>query len=87
MHTGSCSCRPARGRLSSVQFAELGSRLSDVADLLRTSMLNPVAYWGIAAHSAYDMFSWYKYLIKCHFSFFPPLGLWSGIFFSDCAIS
>ena len=20
------------------------------------------AYWGIAAHSAYDMFSWYKYL-------------------------
>ena len=19
-------------------------------------------YWGIAAHSAYDMFSWYKYL-------------------------
>ena len=20
------------------------------------------AYWGITAHSAYDMFSWYKYL-------------------------
>ena len=29
------------------------------------------AYWRIAAHSAYDMLSWYK----CHFSFLPPLGL------------
>ena len=35
------------------------------------------AYWGIAAHSAYDMFSWYKYLSVILF-FFPPLGLWSG---------
>ena len=36
-----------------------------------------VAYWGIAAHSTYYMISWYK----CHFSFFPPLGLWIGNFF------
>ena len=28
-----------------------------------------------------DMFSWYKYILKCHFVFFPPLGLWSGNFF------
>ena len=38
------------------------------------------AYWGIAAHSAYDMFSWYKYL-NVIVSFFPPLGLLSGNFF------
>ena len=37
-------------------------------------------YWGIAAHSAYYMFSWYKYL-SVFFSFFPPLSLWSGNFF------
>ena len=37
------------------------------------------AYWGIAAHSAYDMFSGYKYLSVINF--FPPLGLWSGNFF------
>ena len=33
----------------------------------------------IAAHSAYDMFSWYKYLIVN--LVFPHLGFWSGIFF------
>ena len=34
------------------------------------------AYWGIAAHSGYDMFSWYKYLS------FPPLGFFfKGNFF------
>ena len=38
------------------------------------------AYWGIAAYSAYDMFSWYKYL-SAIFSFFAPLGLLSGNFF------
>ena len=27
-----------------------------------------VAYWGVAAHSAYDMFSWYKFLNVI----FPP---------------
>ena len=30
----------------------------------------------IAAHSAYDMFSWYKYLIVS--LVFPHLGFWSG---------
>ena len=35
----------------------------------------------IAAHSAYEMFSWYKYLIFSLF-FFPP-----RILFSDCAFS
>ena len=35
------------------------------------------AYWGIAAHSAYDMFSWNKYL-SVILVFFPSLGLWSG---------
>ena len=40
------------------------------------------AYWGIAAHSASDTFSWlYIHVPKCHFSFFPPLGLWSGNIF------
>ena len=37
------------------------------------------AYWGIAAHSPYDIFSWYKYLSVI--LVFPPLGLWSGNFF------
>ena len=38
----------------------------------------------IAAHSAYDMFSWYKYLIVS--LFFPPRFLeWES--FSDCAFS
>ena len=32
----------------------------------------------IAAHSAYEMFSWYKYLIV---SFFSHLGFWSGNLF------
>ena len=39
--------------------------------------------WEIAAHLAYDMFSWYKYLIV---KFFPSRILeWD--FLSDCAIS
>ena len=33
-----------------------------------------VAFLGIAAQSAYNM----VLVPKCHFSFFPPLGLWSG---------
>ena len=32
-------------------------------------------YWEIAAHSAYDMFSWYKYLIVN--LVFSHLGVWS----------
>ena len=36
-------------------------------------------YWKIAAHSAYDMFSKYKYLIAN--LVFSHLGLWSGNFF------
>ena len=39
----------------------------------------------ITAHSAYEMFSWYKYLIVSLF-FFPPWFLeWES--FSDCAFS
>ena len=39
----------------------------------------------IAAHSASDMFSWYKYLIVS-LGFFPPRFLeWES--FSDCAFS
>ena len=34
----------------------------------------------IAAHSAYEMFSWYKYLIVSLF-FFSHLGFWSGSLF------
>ena len=37
------------------------------------------AYWQIAAHSAYDMFSKYKYLIV-NLVFSPPR-FWSGNFF------
>ena len=33
-------------------------------------------YWEIAAHSAYEMFSWYKYLFV-----FSHLGFWSGNLF------
>ena len=40
----------------------------------------------IAAHSAYDMFSWYKYLIVSLFVFSHP-GFWNGNLFSDCAFS
>ena len=32
--------------------------------------------WEIAAHSAYDMFSWYKYLIVS--LFFSHLGFWNA---------
>ena len=37
------------------------------------------AYWEIATHSAYNMFSEYKYLIVN--LVFPHLGFWSGNFF------
>ena len=37
------------------------------------------AYWEIAAHSAYDMFSKYKYLIVS--LGFSRFGFWSGNFF------
>ena len=44
------------------------------------SLGNLVAtYWEIAAHSAYDMFSWYKYLIVN--LVFSHLGFWSGNLF------
>ena len=36
-------------------------------------------YWKIAAHSAYKMFSWYKYLIVS--LVFSHLGFWSGSLF------
>ena len=39
----------------------------------------------IAAHSAYNMFSWYKYLIVS--LVFSHLGFGSGNSFSDCAFS
>ena len=36
----------------------------------------------VAAHSAYDMFSLYKYLSECQFSLFPPRFLeWESFFF------
>ena len=35
--------------------------------------------WKIAAHSAYEMFSWYKYLIVS--LVFSHLGFWSGNLF------
>ena len=38
-----------------------------------------------AAHLAYDMFSWYKYLIVN--LVFSHLGFSSGNLFSDCAFS
>ena len=37
------------------------------------------AFWKIAAHSAYEMFSCYKYLIVS--LFFSHLGFWSGNLF------
>ena len=39
----------------------------------------------LGAHSAYDMFSWYEYLIVN--LVFSLLGFWSGNLFSDCAFS
>ena len=38
-----------------------------------------------AAHSAYEVFSWYKCLIVS--LVFSHLGFWSGSLFSDCAFS
>ena len=42
-------------------------------------------YWKIAAHSAYDMFSWYKYpIVNLVFS---HLGFWSGdLFLITCTL-
>ena len=37
----------------------------------------------IAAHSAYEMFSWYRYLIVSVF-FFPTSGFWSGNILPTC---
>ena len=37
------------------------------------------AYWEKAAHSAFNMFSWYKYLIVK--LVFPTSVFWSGFFF------
>ena len=39
----------------------------------------------IAAHSAYEMFSWYKYLIVSLIFFSPRFLEWES--FSDCAFS
>ena len=39
----------------------------------------------IAAHSAYEMFSWYKYLIVS--LFFSTLGFLEWESFSDCSFS
>ena len=36
-------------------------------------------YWENTAHSAYEMFSWYKYLIVS--LVFSHLGFWSGSLF------
>ena len=43
------------------------------------------AYWGIAAHSAYDMFSLYKYLSVILVFPTPRFVQWE--FLSDCAMS
>ena len=40
----------------------------------------PVTEWGIASHSAYNMFSWYKYL-SVILVFSPSLCLWGGNLF------
>ena len=40
---------------------------------------------GVAAHSAYDMFSWYKYLSVILVFPTPRFVVWE--FLSDCAIS
>ena len=53
-----------------VRFCDFGS--------VRVTEWPPIGR--IAACSAYDMFSWYKYL-SVILVFFPPLGLWSGNFF------
>ena len=44
------------------------------------------AYWGIATHSAYDLFPWYKYL-SVILVFFPTPRFVKWEFLSDCAIS
>ena len=43
------------------------------------------AFWEIAAHSAYNMFSYYKYLIV-NLVFFP-LRLLEWEFLSDCTVN
>ena len=54
-----------------------------LAPYVRLHILVKVTEWSpigkIAAHSAYEMFSWYKYLIVSCF-FFPPC-FWSGSLF------
>ena len=41
----------------------------------------------MAAHSGYDMFSWYKYLIVNSVLIFSNLGFLEWESFSDCAFS
>ena len=42
-------------------------------------------FWEIAAHSAYEMFSWYRYLIVS--LVFSHLGFLEWESFADCAFS
>ena len=58
-----------------------------------------LAYWGIAAHSSYDMFSWYKYLNVILFFPIPRFMEWEFLLiapfpdhclllpFSKCAVN
>ena len=47
--------------------------------LVKLRLLSGQFFGKIAAHSAYDMFSWYKYLIVN--LVFSNLGFWSGVLF------
>ena len=59
-------------------FVQFGPKVRFHIFILCSS--NGVAtYCEIAAHSAYEMFSWYKYLIVS--LVFSHLGFWSGILF------
>ena len=54
--------------------------------LVKFRYLSGHLFGKIAAHSAYDMISWYNYLIVG--LVFSHHGFWSGnLFFSDCAFS
>ena len=56
------------------------STLRMFSNFLLSLSYRVAAYWEIAAYSAYAMFSLYKDLIDCEFSF-SHLGFWSENFF------
>ena len=66
-------------RLVQENFNLITSFIQDSRSRILSRIQDLLPIGKIAAHSAYEMFSWYKYLIVS--LVFSHLGFWSGILF------